>query len=102
MNNIKERKLISGVAEVLKVLTHFSDKSVIKVNYDFSHREVDGTDCRAYIFLPGEIVNTGNGYERTYSWELMEKLVDLVRKKNILFHVGETDSITLHIQVYVL
>ena len=92
---------MNDVNRVLKVLEEegiTNDK--ITVKYDLRWRD-DNTSCRAYIFHPTENCNTGNGHERTYSCQLIKELIKLYDKYNVNFHIGHTDNLEMHIQVYV-
>lgn len=91
---------MNDVNRVLKVLEEHDSTSKITVKYDLDWRN-DGTHCRAYIMGLTENYSTGNGHERTYSCQLLQKLVKLYDKYNVNFHVGHTDNIEMHIQIYV-
>lgn len=100
--NKQVRKLLNDVTHILKVCEEGgyipTDKTTVK--YDFKWRD-DSTHCRAFIMLSTENYSTGNGYERTYGYQLLEKLVEVSNKYNISFHIGLTENIEMHIQVYV-
>lgn len=91
---------MNDVARVLKVLEEEEGTSKVTVKYDLDWRN-DNTHCRAYIIGQTENYNTGNGTERTYSCQLLEKLIKLYNKYNVHFHIGHTDNLEMHIQIYV-
>lgn len=98
--NRQSRKLMNDVARVLKVLEEEEGMQSVTVKYNLNWRD-DNTHCRAYIMGVTDNYSTGNGHERTYSCQLMEKLIDLYKKHNVHFHVGVIDNVEMHIQIYV-
>lgn len=96
-----ESKLVNDVARVIKMLIeHGIQHDKLTVKYDFAYRN-DGTSARAYVMFPTCNYSTGNGHERTYGHELISKIVELADKHGISYHLGLTENLDMHIQVYV-
>lgn len=92
----ENRKLLNDVAETMKVLSEHSYSNQNKIRVDYNLREQV-----VYIYYPPDVKYTGNGYERVYGWQLLEKLIPMFLKKNISYKIGLTDSSELHIQIYI-
>ena len=91
----EERKLINDVGAVLKALHSVNAKSKVKVEYEFFKQ-------KALIHWPPEIMSTGNGHERMFSWEIIDALKEVSDKRSISYKIGHTDSIELVIQIFVV
>lgn len=96
----KISRLINYTTLVLKLLSKnpiYVQGKIPKniVQYNFEKKLAD-------IFLYPKTESTGNGYEKFYDWEILDKISELSNKHGISYNIGITDNLELRIQIYVI